>query len=150
MTSMGNHNGMKLVGNEDLVVVVNNLGGTTVMEEWIITREVINFLGLSDLPAKTIGLLGFSKATQFLTAFFSSIFSCVHSENIKEHKVVRAYCGRFMTALDMAGFTVTFFKLPRDKSAKEKLLKMFDEPTDAIAWPKILTEAPGDRLLIHC
>ena len=60
-------------------------------------------------------------------------------ENL-EHRalhVKRVICGEMMTSFNMKGFSLTILKLATDTSST--ILDLLDAPTDAFAWPKIIS-----------
>ncbi|CAF1147037.1 unnamed protein product [Adineta ricciae] len=60
-------------------------------------------------------------------------------ENL-EHRalhVKRVICGELMTSLNMKGFSLTVLKLSTDMSTT--ILNLLEAPTDAFAWPKIIS-----------
>ncbi|CAF1146628.1 unnamed protein product [Adineta ricciae] len=60
-------------------------------------------------------------------------------ENL-EHRalhVKRVICGELMTSFNMKGFSLTVLKLPADMSTI--VLNLLEAPTDAFAWPKIIS-----------
>lgn len=56
----------------------------------------------------------------------NDVLSILRQRNIK---VERAYCGTFLTAIEMAGISLSILK------ADDALLDALDAPTNAIAWP---------------
>lgn len=82
-------------------VMVNNLGGITSLENYIVAKRSLEIL---------------------------------HS---KEISVERIYVGTFMTALEMAGVSVTLLKVEKDD---QKVLELLDLETESPAWhlsPKV-------------
>lgn len=80
-----------------VVLVVNNLGGTSSLELTLVAKCAI--------------------------------------ESLKEAGIepVRAYCGTFMTSLEMAGISVTCLRLDQDSDVPTYL----DDDTNAPAWPRV-------------
>jgi hypothetical protein len=46
-----------------------------------------------------------------------------------------------MTSFNMKGFSLTILKLASDKSSN--ILDLLDAPTDAFAWPKLISPTPA-------
>ena len=86
-----------------VVVMVNNLGGTSYLELNIVAKEVVDYL---------------------------------HSKSIQVDKVLS---GTFMTALEMAGVSITMLLLEKD----DVNLKLLEAPTAAPAWPNVLPAMRG-------
>jgi dihydroxyacetone kinase len=84
---------LELTGGDRVVVLVNNLGGSTTMELAIVARHAI-----ATLEAKGI-------------------------------RVERAYAGTFLSALEMAGVSLTVMRVDDARLAR------LDAPTSAPAWP---------------
>jgi triose/dihydroxyacetone kinase / FAD-AMP lyase (cyclizing) len=84
----------QLSAGEDVVLMINNLGGTPPSEQLIVANDALNELALRGL------------------------------------KVVRAWCGTFLTAIEMAGVSLSIMR------ADDELLQAIDAPTTAPAWPK--------------
>ena len=64
-------------------------------------------------------------------------------------RVLRAYNGRLMTSIDMAGIQASIFKLGEDGIRRRLWLDYLDSPTDAPAWPKILRSRKTDHRYTH-
>jgi dihydroxyacetone kinase len=64
-------------------------------------------------------------------------------ENLERRKfhVKRVICGEMMTSFNMKGFSLTILKLASDKSSN--VLDLLDAPTDAFAWPKLISPTPA-------
>ena len=60
-------------------------------------------------------------------------------ENLERRKlhVKRVICGELMTSFSMKGFSLTVLKLTSDQSSN--ILDLLDAPTNAFAWPKIIS-----------
>lgn len=60
-------------------------------------------------------------------------------ENLEKRSfhVKRVICGEMMSSFSMKGFSLTVLKLTSDLSST--ILDLFDAPTDAFAWPKIIS-----------
>ncbi|CAL1539418.1 unnamed protein product [Lymnaea stagnalis] len=86
-----------------VALMVNNLGGTSVLELNIVAKEAISYL-------EAIGV-----------------------------SVDRAYCGTFMTSLEMAGVSITVLHID------DVVLEYLDYPTDAPAW-RTPYLPPGEKL----
>ncbi|UJR35578.1 hypothetical protein I4U23_028331 [Adineta vaga] len=87
--------------DDNVLLLVNNLGGCSNLEFGIIVKDAI--------------------------------------ENL-EHRalhVKRIICGEMMTSFNMKGFSLTVLKLTTDMSST--ILNLLDAPTDAFAWPKVIS-----------
>ena len=60
-------------------------------------------------------------------------------ENLEQRKflVKRVICGEMMTSFNMKGFSLTVLKLSWELSTT--ILNLLDAPTNAFAWPKLIT-----------
>ncbi|XP_050407646.1 triokinase/FMN cyclase [Patella vulgata] len=103
MTNQATKTHLELAKGDAVGVIVNNLGGTSILELNIAAKEAISYL-----------------------------------EN-KGLTVDRVYCGSFMTALEMAGISLTVLKL------NEVLRDCLDSPTVAPGWSKPMLPK-GQRL----
>ncbi|KAK6183653.1 hypothetical protein SNE40_011087 [Patella caerulea] len=103
MTNQATKTHLELVKGDAIGLIVNNLGGTSILELNIVAKEAISYL-----------------------------------EN-KGLAVERVYCGSFMTALEMAGISLTVLKL------NEVLRDCLDSPTVAPGWSKPMLPK-GQRL----
>jgi triose/dihydroxyacetone kinase / FAD-AMP lyase (cyclizing) len=101
---------------DELVVLVNNLGGTSNFEMSILARSCVRLLE-------------------------SSMFGCC--------VVRRLFVGSYMTSFDMHGASLTILNITHQPD----ILKLLDEPTDALAWKECDfwsfrdTQRPSDNLL---
>lgn len=84
---------LKLQKGEKIVVMVNGMGSTPLMEQYVFINDVFNLLN-------DVG---------------------VH--------VAHSYVGDYMTAIEMAGLSLTFFRL-----ANENWLHALQAPVETIAW----------------
>ncbi len=84
---------LKLQKDEKIVVMVNGMGSTPLMEQYVFINDVFNLLN-------GVG---------------------VH--------VAHSYVGDYMTAIEMAGLSLTFFRL-----ANETWLQALQAPVETIAW----------------
>ncbi|XP_059172562.1 triokinase/FMN cyclase-like [Physella acuta] len=103
MTNTKTSTHIALHRGDRVALMVNNLGGTSVLELNIVAKEAISYL--EDLGVS----------------------------------VDRAYCGAFLTSLEMAGVSITVLLID------DSIMGYLDFPTDAPAWrPPYL--APGERI----
>lgn len=84
---------LKLTNTDELVVMVNGMGATPLMEQYVFANDVYALLKAKDIT------------------------------------VVKSYVGDFMTSIEMAGLSLTFFRL-EDKA----WLKALEAPAETIAW----------------
>ncbi|XP_076464113.1 triokinase/FMN cyclase-like [Babylonia areolata] len=104
MTNPSTATHFQLNKDDSVALMVNNLGGTSVLELNIVALEAVKYLERQGV------------------------------------KVDRAYCGCFMTSLEMAGVSLTLLKLDVD------LKTCLDAPTTAPAWQHpLLTAGVTDR-----
>ncbi|GJQ86438.1 hypothetical protein Trydic_g10345 [Trypoxylus dichotomus] len=94
MTNENIEHRLELEPNVPIVLLINNLGGTSKMEEYIVIKELLKYL-------KRIHI-----------------------------NVIRMFCDRFLTSLDMYGFTVTIMKI-----RKPEVLEWLDRPCETLSWP---------------
>lgn len=86
-----------LIAVKSVVLVINNLGGTSNLELTLVAKCAIECLQASGVV------------------------------------VLRAFCGTFMTSLEMAGVSITCVKCEGDSP----VLKYLDDETYAPAWPRV-------------
>ncbi len=84
---------LKLTGEEELVVMVNGMGATPLMEQYVFVKDVFDLL-------KDKGIT-----------------------------VAKSYVGDYMTSIEMAGLSLTFFKLD-----DARWLDALNAPVETIAW----------------
>ena len=101
MTNEASATKIVLRPGEKLAVILNNLGGTSKLEELVVARELVTQL------------------------------------EARGYSVVRMYTGHMMTSLEMAGILISLLKV----TDYPQWLEYLDAPTDAPAWPKVLTSA---------
>lgn len=99
MTNTKNSTHLDLKSGDRVACMINNLGGSSVLEMNIIAKEAISLL-------ESRGVI-----------------------------VERAYCGTFVTSLEMAGASITLLHLD------DTLRKCLDAETLAVAWPQPLLPA---------
>ncbi|MBN2909460.1 dihydroxyacetone kinase subunit DhaK [Polycladomyces sp. WAk] len=85
---------MKLISGDQVAVMINGLGGTPLMELYILNKKVSQIL---------------------------------KNRNIS---VYDTYVGEYMTAIEMAGCSITLLKLD------DQLIELLEAPADTIAWKK--------------
>ncbi|KAH9509117.1 hypothetical protein Btru_049098 [Bulinus truncatus] len=103
MTNLSTSTHIDLKQGDRVALMVNNLGGTSVLEMNIVAKEAISYL-----------------------------------ENLSV-SVDRAYCGTYMTSLEMAGISITVLHID------DNILEYLDYPSEIPAWhPPYL--APGQKL----
>jgi len=85
---------LKLISGDQVAVMINGLGGTPLMELYILNKKVSEIL---------------------------------KNRNIS---VYDTYVGEYMTAIEMAGCSVTLLKLD------DQLIELLEAPADTIAWKK--------------
>ncbi|KAH9509125.1 hypothetical protein Btru_049123 [Bulinus truncatus] len=103
MTNPSTSTHIDLKQGDRVALMVNNLGGTSVLEMNIVAKEAISYL-----------------------------------ENLSV-SVDRAYCGTYMTSLEMAGISITVLHID------DNILEYLDCPSEIPAWhPPYL--APGQKL----
>lgn len=109
--TQNNNKKLILESSVPIVVLVNNLGATSILEERLFQKELIQLFHKLDI------------------------------------KVLRFYCGHYMTVLDMAGFTVTVLRV-----VDPCILELLDAATDAPNWinPKNLELDPNQQVVIKC
>lgn len=66
-------------------------------------------------------------------------------ENLERRKlhVKRVISGEMMTSFSMKGFSLTVLKLANELSST--LLDLLNAPTDAFAWPKVISPAQASN-----
>ncbi|MGE2836489.1 dihydroxyacetone kinase family protein [Mycobacterium sp. SMC-4] len=92
---------LKLSAGDDVIVVVNGLGGTHPLELHLLFGHV-----LEELAALEV-------------------------------RVIRSLVGTMVTALDMRGASVTVVR------ADDEMVRLWDAPTAAPAWPRLVDAAPS-------
>ncbi|MDN4593863.1 dihydroxyacetone kinase subunit DhaK [Polycladomyces subterraneus] len=85
---------MKLIPGDQVAVMINGLGGTPLMELYILNKKVSQILKNRDIS------------------------------------VYDTYVGEYMTAIEMAGCSITLLKLD------DQLIELLEAPADTIAWKK--------------
>jgi dihydroxyacetone kinase-like protein len=85
---------MKLTAGDKVAVMINGLGGTPLMELYILNKKVSHILKSRDIS------------------------------------VYDTYVGEYMTAIEMAGCSITLLKLD------DQLIELLEAPADTIAWKK--------------
>jgi dihydroxyacetone kinase-like protein len=85
---------MKLIPGDQVAVMINGLGGTPLMELYILNKKVSQILKNRDIS------------------------------------VYNTYVGEYMTAIEMAGCSITLLKLD------DQLIELLEAPADTIAWKK--------------
>ncbi|CAG0922707.1 unnamed protein product [Notodromas monacha] len=138
MTDPQNQNSLELGNDEEIALLVNNLGGTSQLEELIVCREVVALLGEGNF----FFLWRYSTFKKKKTEFK---FATEH----RNLAVLRAYTGHFMTSLEMAGVQISIFKLG-DEICKKRWLPWLDSPTDAVAWPRPLLSKISTNRFTPC
>jgi triose/dihydroxyacetone kinase / FAD-AMP lyase (cyclizing) len=102
-----------------VALIVNNLGGLSIMEMYIAAREAIKQLG------------NISFYLLFLLVYFRNNFTFVLES--REVKVVRCYVGHLMTSLEMRGIQLSVLRVDEDE--RSWWLSLLDAPTSAPMWP---------------
>ena len=101
MTNKASNTRLDLRPGENLAVILNNLGGTSKLEELVLARELVSQL------------------------------------ESRGYQVVRMYTGHMMTSLEMAGILISLLRV----TDHPEWLEHLDAPTQAPAWPKVLSNA---------
>ncbi|OXB71175.1 UNVERIFIED_CONTAM: hypothetical protein H355_011174 [Colinus virginianus] len=120
MTDPSNASHLPLSPGASVVLVVNNLGGLSCLELSIVAGVAVRALGESLETSR--GPPGDLPTYAVLTA-----------AERRGVRIARALVGSFMTALEMAGISLTLLLVD------EELLRLIDAETTAVAWPNVVT-----------
>lgn len=122
---------LSLASNDQVAVIINNLGTVSQLEMGVICNKVYNKLSKFDLS--TICRKNLSYCHSSLE--HCSIFNLPADANIQ---VYRMYYGSLMTSLDMAGFQISVLNVTRHLYWVAHL----DSHTDAPGWPSTCVSVP--------
>lgn len=109
---------LPLPSGSSVALIVNNLGGLSIMEMYIAAREAIKQLGMKTLSTSIVSFRHHSFVFQLES---------------REVKVVRCYVGHLMTSLEMRGLQLSILRVDDDE--RSWWLSLLDAPTSAPLWP---------------
>jgi len=126
-------------GKDEVILVVNNLGGLPELELSIVTKEAAEWLKAKRITVKRFVFVSFLPFPSLLRfSLWTDSFSSLRS----------AIAGSFVTSLSLPGFSLTLLLLPRSSVAlppssaapsslsfdSNLLVELFDAPTEAPGW----------------
>ncbi|KAK4822789.1 hypothetical protein QYF61_019980 [Mycteria americana] len=137
MTDPSNASRLPLSPGASVVLVVNNLGGLSCLELGIVAGAAVRCLGECEggLGAPFLGFDPSAPEDPSCKPPPHSQTTPLPAESRGVH-IARALVGSFMTALEMAGFSLTLMLVD------EELVGLINAETTAVAWPN-LTAAPA-------
>ncbi|NWQ68511.1 TKFC cyclase, partial [Neopipo cinnamomea] len=122
MTDPSNASHISLTPGCSVVLMVNNLGGLSCLELGIVAGAAVSRLGEWGVSWDPI---------PWLWTSWNDLPWLPDPAESRGIRVARALVGSFMTALEMAGVSLTLLVVD------EELLRLIDAKTTAVAWPNI-------------
>ncbi|NXA13688.1 TKFC cyclase, partial [Sapayoa aenigma] len=122
MTDPSNASHLSLSPGSSVVLMVNNLGGLSCLELGIVAGAAVRSLGECGVSWDPIPRLW---------ALWNDPSWLLDPTESRGIRVARALVGSFMTALEMAGVSLTLMVVD------EELLGLVDAKTTAMAWPNV-------------
>ncbi|NWU86466.1 TKFC cyclase, partial [Onychorhynchus coronatus] len=122
MTDPSNASHISLTPGCSVVLMVNNLGGLSCLELGIVAGAAVRRLGECGVSWDPI---------PWLWTFWNELPWLLDPAESRGIRIARALVGSFMTALEMAGVSLTLMVVD------EELLRLIDAKTTAVAWPNI-------------
>ncbi|NWR38943.1 TKFC cyclase, partial [Tachuris rubrigastra] len=122
MTDPSNASHISLTPGCSVVLMVNNLGGLSCLELGIVAGAAVSRLGECGVSWDPI---------PWLWTFWNDLPWLRDPAESRGIRIARALVGCFMTALEMAGVSLTLMVVD------EELLRLIDAKTTAMAWPNV-------------
>ncbi|NWT03725.1 TKFC cyclase, partial [Mionectes macconnelli] len=122
MTDPSNASHISLTPGCSVVLMVNNLGGLSCLELGIVAGAAVSRLGECGISWDPIS---------WLWTLWNDLPWLLDPAESRGIRVARALVGTFMTALEMAGVSLTLMVVD------EELLQLIDAKTTAMAWPNV-------------